>query len=325
MWVLLKMVEKCEKAPIIINDSIPLSNAVRHVRLWNRKICLPPWPTWLLWTNHISSFVLFMSCQLYEIWYRYMEIMVIRHIFGFGIEFLENKDICIRYLDTMEIDFIMRYSYHTYFSPISTAWYRQLGTGCIVCNVEWCAHLWIILYSQHYFLFKLLILFEEGILGTPVQKDDVTPMVISNYHRWKPNSTKTNLCIDYLCLLLTKKLFERSFKLFQYNTKGRHLSNYQIKLILFSHYSSRYKGLCQNKKHGFDQYSKGGHFCATHITLKQTKRKQCHVHFLNPFVRYFSVCTKCDKNNLKTNKEEAMPCAFLKSFCSLFLCVHKVW
>ena len=28
-----------------------------------------------------------------------------------------------------------------------------------------------------------------------------------------------------------------------------------------------YKGLCQNKKHGFDQYTKGGHFCAGHITL----------------------------------------------------------
>ena len=31
---------------------------------------------------------------------------------------------------------------------------------------------------------------------------------------------------------------------------------------------TRYKGLCQNNKHGFDQYTKGGHFCATHIALR---------------------------------------------------------
>ena len=27
-------------------------------------------------------------------------------------------------------------------------------------------------------------------------------------------------------------------------------------------------GLCQNKKHEFDQYTKGGHFCAAHMALK---------------------------------------------------------
>ena len=34
-----------------------------------------------------------------------------------------------------------------------------------------------------------------------------------------------------------------------------------------SHYRSRCKGLCQNKKQEFDQYTKGGHFCAAHMTL----------------------------------------------------------
>ena len=47
-------------------------------------------------------------------------IKVIRHVFGFGIEFLENKDICI-FAHFILIDFIKRLSYHTYFSPISTS------------------------------------------------------------------------------------------------------------------------------------------------------------------------------------------------------------
>ena len=79
---------------------------------------------------------------------------------------------------------------------------------------------------------------------------------------------KRSICVlSYLCLRLTKVLFETSLKSFQYNTKGRRLSNYLIKLILCSHCCSRYKGLCQNKKHAFDQYTKGGHFCAAHIAL----------------------------------------------------------
>ena len=29
--------------------------------------------------------------------------------------------------------------------------------------------------------------------------------------------------------------------------------------------------MCQNKKHGFDQYTKGGHCCAAHMTLSRNK------------------------------------------------------
>ena len=66
------------------------------------------------------------------------------------------------------------------------------------------------------------------------------------------------ICVlSYLCLLLTKVLFETSFKSFQYNTEGRRLSNYSIKLILCSHYRSLCKGLCQNKKHEFWWIYKG--------------------------------------------------------------------
>ena len=77
------------------------------------------------------------------------------------------------------------------------------------------------------------------------------------------------ICVlSYLCLRLTKVMFETSLKSFQYNNKGRRLSNYLIKLILCSHRRSRCKGLFQNKKHGFDQYTKGGHFCAAHMAFQ---------------------------------------------------------
>ena len=124
----------------------------------------------------------------------YIWIKVIRHVFGFWIEFLENKDIGI-FGHFMVIDFITRYSYHTYFSPISTSWYRRFGTGYIVRNGEWRIFVNYFVFSA-LFPPKLRILFEEGILGTPVQKYPVTTMVISNYQRWKPNSTKTDLCIE---------------------------------------------------------------------------------------------------------------------------------
>ena len=119
---------------------------------------------------------------------------VIRHVFGFGIEFLENEDIGM-VGHFMVIDFITRYSSHTYFSPISTSWYRRFGSGCIVRNGEWPIFVNYSVFSALFSL-KLRILFDEGILVTPVQKDAVPPIVISNYHRWKPNSTKTDLCIE---------------------------------------------------------------------------------------------------------------------------------
>ena len=98
-----------------------------------------------------------------------INLKVIRHVFGFGIEFLENKDIGI-FGHFIVIDFIKRYSYHTYFSPISTSWFRRFGTGCIVRNGEWR------IFCE---LFRILSTFEEGILGTPVQKDAVPPIFIS--------------------------------------------------------------------------------------------------------------------------------------------------
>ena len=120
-------------------------------------------------------------------------INVIRHVFGFGIEFLEQTDICI-FGHFIVIDFIQQYSYHTYLSPISTFWFRRFGTECIVRNGEW--HIFV-----NYYVFsaliplKLRVIFEESMLATLVQKYTVPPIFISNYHRWKPNSTTTYLCI----------------------------------------------------------------------------------------------------------------------------------
>ena len=34
--------------------------------------------------------------------------------------------------------------------------------------------------------------------------------------------------------------------------------------------------MCQNKKHWFDQYTKGGHFCAAHIAL--STKIECAIH-----------------------------------------------
>ena len=86
----------------------------------------------------------------------------------------------------------------------------------------------------------------------------------------KPIPLQRICVLSYRCLLLTKVLFETSFKSFQYNTEVRHLSNYSIKLILCSHCLSMCKGLCQNKKQVFDQYTKGGNFCAAHMTLSKS-------------------------------------------------------
>ena len=180
---------------------------------------------------------------------------VIRHVFGFGIEFLENKDIGI-FGHLLVIDFIKRYSCHMYFSPISTSWFRRFGTVCIDRKGKWRIFENYSVISA-LFPLKLCVLFEEGILGTQVQKDAVPPIFISK----NPITLRRIWVLSYLCLLLTKVLFETSFKSFQYNTEGRRLLNYSIKLILCSHYRSRCKGLCQNKKHEFDQYTKGGHFC----------------------------------------------------------------
>ena len=73
----------------------------------------------------------------------------------------------------MVIDLIARYSYHTF----------HLFQLPDIVDLE------LDMYYVNFFVFSALfplkcrVLFEEGILGTPVQKDAVRSMVISNYHR----------------------------------------------------------------------------------------------------------------------------------------------
>ena len=126
-------------------------------------------------------------------------------------------------------------------------------------------------------------------------------MVISDYHRWKSKSTTNDLCIELsFFLILTKLLFETSFMSFQYNTKGRRLSNYSIKQILCSYYRSRYNGLCQNKKHGFGQNAKGGHFSAAHITLRNENTDKLY------YIVYYSPSPSVmDQSNLSPRRKAA--------------------
>ena len=129
------------------------------------------------------------------------------------------------------------------------------------------AYLWIIPYSQLCFLWNFVFYSRKAYLARQYKKMLYNPYsflitIDENQIRLQ------RICVLwYLCLLLTKILFETSFKSFQYNTEGRRRSNFSIKLILCSQYRSRCKGLCQNKKHEFDQYTKGGHFCAEHMAL----------------------------------------------------------
>ena len=129
------------------------------------------------------------------------------------------------------------------------------------------AYLWIIPYSQHCFLWNFVLYSRKAYLTHQYKKILYYPYSYRITIDENPIPLQQICVLCYLYLLLTKVLFETPFKSFQYNTEGRRLANYSIKLILCSRYRSRYKGLCQDKKHEFDQYTKGGHFCAAHIAL----------------------------------------------------------
>ena len=153
------------------------------------------------------------SYTLYILFYLTSDIKVIWY--GFGIEFLENKDIGI-FVHFIVIDFIKRYSYHTYFSPMTTSWFRRFRTGCIVRNGDWRIYVNYSVFSA-LFPLKLRILVEEGILCKLVQKDAVPPIFISNYQFTidkNPIPQQRIRVLSYPCLLLTKVLFETSFQSF---------------------------------------------------------------------------------------------------------------
>ena len=118
---------------------------------------------------------------------------VIRHVFGFGIEFLQNKDIGMlrRYI---VIDFIKRYSYHTDFSPISTSWFCRFGTGCIVRKVN-DAYLWIISYSQHCFLWNLVLYSRKAYLAHQYKKTLYYP------YSYRITIDENRIPLQWICVL----------------------------------------------------------------------------------------------------------------------------
>ena len=126
----------------------------------------------------------------------------------------------------------------------------ELGVLSVMAN---CTYLWIIPYCQHCFLWNFVFYLRKAYLTHQYKKMLYRPWSYRNTINESPIPLKRICVLSYLCLLLTKVKFEKSLKSFQYKTKGRRLSNYSIKLILCSHCRSRYKGLCQYKKHGFDQ------------------------------------------------------------------------
>ena len=162
----------------------------------------------------------------------------------------------------MVIGFITRYSYHTYFSPISTSSYHRFGTGVrIIRNGEWRM---FVNYETLYFIRGRHTWHATGASTKKMLYNSWSYQITIDEN---PIPLRRICVLSYLCLLLTKVMFETSFKSFQYNTKGRRLSNYSIKLILCSHYHSRYKGLCQNKKHKFTNIQREVTF-APYITLR---------------------------------------------------------
>ena len=135
---------------------------------------------------------------------------VIRHVFGFGIEFLENKDIGIFGLFIV-IDFIQRYSHHTYLPSISTSWFRRFWTGCIVCNGEWRV---FVNYSVFPALFRWNFVFYSRMAYFTHQYKHML------YHPYSyritidenPVPLQRISVLSYLCLLLNTVLSETSFK-----------------------------------------------------------------------------------------------------------------
>ena len=146
-------------------------------------------------------------------------IKVIRHVFGFGIEFLKNEDIGM-YGHFMVIDFITRYSSHTYFYPFQLPDFVDLELGVLSVMVN-STYLWIIPYSQHCFLWNFVFYSRKVYLAHQYKK--------MLYHPWSyriaideiPIPLKRICVLSYLYLLIAKVLFETSLKSFQYNTKDQ--------------------------------------------------------------------------------------------------------
>ena len=104
------------------------------------------------------------------------------------------------------------------------------------------AYLWIIPYSQHCFLWNFVFYSRKAYLAHQCKKIMCHPYSYQIIIDENPIPLQWICVLSYLCLPLIKVLFETSFKSFLYNTEGRRLSKYSIKLIWCPHYRSRFNG-----------------------------------------------------------------------------------
>ena len=130
----------------------------------------------------------------------------------------------------------------------------ELGVLSVIVND---AYLWIIRILSTFFFWNFMFYSRKAYSAHQYKRMLCHPYTYSIAIDENQIPLQRICVSSYLCLLLTKVPFETSFKSFQYITEGRRLSNYLIKLIFCSHYRSRCKGFCQNKKHEVYQYTKG--------------------------------------------------------------------
>ena len=135
---------------------------------------------------------------------------VIRHVSGFWIELLENKDVGI-FSHLMTIHFFMQYRYHVLLSQISTSWNRWIWTRCIDRNAEWYIFGDYSVYKDC-FLWNFVLNLRNTYFAQQYKLNIM-------YHPWsyriaideKPIPPRLLCVLNYLCLPLTKVLFEASF------------------------------------------------------------------------------------------------------------------
>ena len=117
---------------------------------------------------------------------------------------------------------------HTVWLPYIVGW--GLVVSCVIVNDT---YLWKFSIQMTVFSVTLYLIWGTLTSHTSTNRSCTAHMHIGlpYWHIW----IYLMLCVlGYLCSPLTKVLFETSFKQFQYNTKGRRLSNHLVKLIFNS-------------------------------------------------------------------------------------------
>ena len=156
------------------------------------------------------------------------------HAYGvFILQLIRNTPVCSCYewlilratrlhLDSFQWDFAFPVLSFSMCTKTSTSWVCRFGTWRIVRHGEWRIFVNYSVFSA-LFPLKLRVFFEQGILGTPVLKILYHPYSYRITIDENPIPLQRIFVLSYLCLLLTKVLFETSLKSFPYNTEGRYI------------------------------------------------------------------------------------------------------